>query len=289
MITKRGVISEIGDISGVKNFVEAYEEIAASKMKKTRGSVLQTRDFFNGLARILKDVQASYKKEVLALMKKKKLKDLSKISLVPHNGKTVSVLVSANTGLYGDIIKKTFYLFWENIQKQPSDITIIGKLGRTFLQERDPKREFVYFDFPDNTIDEEGLKKIGNHIVQYEKVIVFYGQFQNVVTQNATAENISDTEIESQEQPTGIKYFFEPSLEKILIFFEKEIFASIFEQIIHESQLAKFASRMITLDKAVENIKEKLEKVELQKRLITHRNMNKKQLEAISGISLWRR
>ncbi|MFH1536276.1 MAG: FoF1 ATP synthase subunit gamma [Patescibacteria group bacterium] len=289
MINKKNVIAEIETLSGVKTLVGAYEEIAATRMRKIRGQVLQSRDFLSGLTAILKDVQMSYKKEVMALMKRKKVKDPSKISLIPHNGKTVSVLISANTGLYGDIVKKTFYLFSDAIGKEKTDLTIIGRLGRSYLNEMDPKREFTYFDFPDNMIDSEELRKIGNHIVQYEKVVIYYGQFQNIVTQNAIALNISDTQIEGETQAPGLKYFFEPSLEKIIVFFEKEIFASIFEQSIHESQLAKFASRMISLDQAVGNIRDKLKKAEFQKRAVLHREINKKQLESLSGIHLWQK
>lgn len=290
MINKRDVLSEIERLTGIKTLVEAYEEIAATRMRRIRNSVLQSRGFLEGLTQVYKEVQTSYKNEIERLMKKKKVKDKSKLfAIAPKNGKTVSVFISANTGLYGDIIKRTFFLFLENIKRQANDITIIGKLGRTLFEEALPKTPYAYFDFPDSFIDKENLGKITKHLVAYEKIVVFYGQFQNVVNQNPTIANISDTELGEQEGEAKIKYLFEPSLEKIMIFFETEIFASIFEQTVHESQLAKFASRMITLDGTIENIKEILKGIEFQKRLISHRTMNRKQLESLSGISLWKR
>ena len=84
-----------------------------------------------------------------------------------------------------------------------------------------------------------------------------------------------------------VKYFFEPSLEKIMAFFEAEIFSSIFEQTIFESQLAKFASRMTSLEIRVEKIKELLKQIDIEKQKVKHRIMNKKQLDVLSSISLW--
>lgn len=290
MINKREVISEIERLTGIKILVEAYEEIAATRMRRIRNSVLQSRGFLEGLTQVYKEVQASYKDQIERLMKKKKVKDKSKLfAIAPKNGKTVSVLISANTGLYGDIIKRTFFLFLENVKKGGVDLAIIGKLGRDLFEEEGLKTPYEYFDLPDSSVDEESLKKISHHLAQYEKIVVFYGQFQNVVSQNPTMANISDTELGKGEEGVKIKYLFEPSLEKIMVFFETEIFASIFEQTVHESQLAKFASRMITLDGAIENIKETLKKVEFQKRLITHRTINRKQLESLSGMNLWKK
>ncbi len=72
------------------------------------------------------------------------------------------------------------------------------------------------------------------------------------------------------------------------MFFEKEIFASMLDQTVRESQLAKFASRMVALNRAGENIKSSLDISVIQKRVIDHALANKKQLNAISSISLWK-
>lgn len=84
-----------------------------------------------------------------------------------------------------------------------------------------------------------------------------------------------------------VKYFFEPSLEQILVFFEEEIFSAVFEQAVHESELAKYASRMVTLDKATQNIRNRVKKVDMMRRLISHRTMNKKQQDSLTGVMLW--
>ena len=71
-------------------------------------------------------------------------------------------------------------------------------------------------------------------------------------------------------------------------FFEAEIFASLFEQTVFESQLAKFASRMTSLELRVENMTDILKDIAIEKEKVRHRIMNKKQLETFSSMALWR-
>ncbi len=298
MASNKEVLFELEQLHGLKTLVQAYEEIAASYMRRIRNSVIQSRGFLSGLASVFIQVKGSYRNEILTIMKNKKIKDPKKLTFVKHNGKTAYVLLSANTGLYGDIVKKTYQLFLEHIRnlKQTSqqvEITIIGRLGVQLFKDEHIPLPYTFFDFPDNKVDSESLKKITSHLLEFEKIIVFYGQFQNVVYQKASVASVSGDEI-SQESisqtngKTAVKYFFEPSLENILSFFEKEILASIFEQTVHESHLAKFASRMVTLDLAVDNIKGKLKHVQLDFDRQKHKLQNKKQQQALSGVTLWK-
>ena len=54
------------------------------------------------------------------------------------------------------------------------------------------------------------------------------------------ATSVSGDMLPWEKGVSEIKYFFEPSLEKVISFFEKEIIAAIFEQEVYESLLAKF-------------------------------------------------
>jgi F0F1-type ATP synthase gamma subunit len=83
------------------------------------------------------------------------------------------------------------------------------------------------------------------------------------------------------------EYLFEPTVEDIAKIFEGEILASVFQQTLHESQLAKYASRMIALDRSVDNIERRLSGVRGEEVRIRHKLQNRKQLSTISGISLW--
>lgn len=288
MLTKKELTKETEFLATLRTILETYEEIAATRMARIRSSVLGSRDFLLEINAIFQQVKASYKARIELLMKKRKIKDPSKLTFIKRNGKTLYVFVSANTGLYGEIIRKTYDVFIESIKKEPGDVAILGKIGMELFNSEGIKAPLTYFGFPDNKMDNEAVQKIVEHIIQYEKVLVFYEQFNNVISQSPIVTNISGDPLPWEKGGPATQYFFEPSLEKIMEFFEREIFASIFQQTIFESELAKFAARMVSLDFASENTKARLKKTILAKYRIEHREDNKKQLEKFASMKLWK-
>jgi ATP synthase F1 gamma subunit len=291
MITKKNLENEINNLVGLNSLVRAYEEIAASRIKKSRDSVLRNRAFMAEVNEIFEEVITSYRKQIEDYMKTRNTKNINELSFIKKNGKTLYLLVSANTGLYGSIVKRTFELFIQKANEKNGDIAIIGKLGQTMWLQAGQKSQYTYFDFPDQSIDNEALKKILDYLIKYESVVIFYGEFQNLVKQDATYSDISGNSFEADTEKARpiIKYYFEPSLEKILEFFEKQIFSAIFEQTMRESQLAKLASRLTLLDSASVNINKRISSVIMEKNVNRHHFSNKKQLETYASRSLWKK
>jgi F0F1-type ATP synthase gamma subunit len=124
MLNKKSLQSEMAVLLSMQEIVGAYEEIAAMRMRKVKKSVLQNRDFLSGLNNLYNRVWYTYlhERRVNSLGFPVKRPE----SVFVGNGKTVSVLVSANTRLYGDIIKKTFDLFLKSIKDTETDIVVIG-------------------------------------------------------------------------------------------------------------------------------------------------------------------
>ncbi|HSX40745.1 MAG TPA: F0F1 ATP synthase subunit gamma [Candidatus Saccharimonadales bacterium] len=290
MASKREIQSELETLSGLQTMVEAFEEIGTSKMRKVRDSVLHNRDFLDNLNNIFAQVKRTYTSQVETLMKKKKITDIKKLSFRKTNGKTVFVLLSSNAGFYGDIIKRTFELFLENIKKTPNaEAVVIGKMGLAYFTEENVTIPYTYFDLSDVRTDNDSMKKIITHLIAYEKIYVFHGKFQSLVVQNPSITSISGDLLESTQSQNApvVKYIFEPSLETIMNFFETEIFASVFEQSVHESELSKYASRMVSLDASVVNIKNQIQKVKFEESRLRHRIENRKQLNVLASMVLW--
>ncbi len=287
MATKKEVTEEFDRISTLKDVLETYEEIAAARIQNTRSSVVVGRLFIEELNYIFQQVKSSHRDEMLRRMKTRHIKDPSKLTFIERNGKTLYVLLSSNSGLYGDIIKKTSELFINLVRKEKADAVIIGRVGLELFKDAGLLTTYNYFDFPDNKVDNEALAKIISYILQYERIFIVYGRFENIVSQKPTVTGISGDPLVQEQTKTQVKYFFEPSLDKIMKFFEAQIFASLFDQTVFESQLAKFASRMTSLEMRVENIKVILKEVAFEKEKIRHRIINKKQLETFSSMALW--
>ena len=222
---------------------------------------------------------------VSLLAKKRGVEGKEKITFLAHNGKTVAVWLSANTGLYGDIVQNSFNLFLSEVREGTSEVTIVGRYGLSQFRAEEPGRPYTYFDLPDSGVTSEDLNAIVKHIVQYEAIHVYYGEFINVVMQQPNKLTISaEISLKKETEEDQKPYIFEPALDKILMFFETEIFASLFDQAVREGQLAKFASRVMAMNRADDNISEKLSDLKFDKMRIAHRMADRKQLNSLSGV-----
>jgi ATP synthase F1 gamma subunit len=285
MISKKQIKAESDGLVSLQGLVEVYEEVASGRMQKVRNAVLQSRQFLEGLLEVFKRIKAAYIQhpETMTVTR-------------PRNGKTVAVFVSANSGLYGDIVDRTFEMFCQMVKKENPDIVILGKLGLKMMNDKLSGKLYNYYDFSDEGVDIESFQMIMRYLVQFEKILVFYGKFKTILYQEPVMTSVSgDAEVavtdvvigpDTQKQVTR-QYLFEPSIEEIAKVFNGEILASIFEQTLHESQLAKFASRMLALDKSEENIEKRLALINQEKVRLLHKVQNKKQLSTMSGLSLW--
>lgn len=285
MIEKE-IIKEVKNLENIQTLVQTYEEIAATRMQRVKASVLSNRDFLSGLAEIFAQVKYSYEQEIAHLRSEgAKAKERA---ILTRNGKTVAVLLSANTGLYGDIVRQTFQKFVDSLGGAKTDIVIVGRIGKEMFEAFDKLAKYKYFELPDSPAEPKDFKQIIDYIVEYEKVIVYHGEFQSILSQIPVEESLTG-ELAAGQQTAVEKqqYIFEPSLPSIVSFFETQILSTIFEQTVHESNLSKFASRMINLDRAVVNIGNRIIRTNFRKRRAHHHNLNKKQRDMLSSMALW--
>ncbi len=280
---------EISGLSDTQKIVQVYQQIAAMRMRKVKLSVLTNRSFLDGINNIYGQVSSNYKKGLFADNKK------NKHMVRPTNGKTVFVLLSANTGLYGDIVRRVYDLFFQDLKRTDADVVIVGKVGKRLLDSSNYEKQYKYFDFSDSGSDEENSKELLKEILPYESINVYHGYFADVLVQVPVKTPVAGNIMKDSESPvnktnndkTTFSCIIEPSIEEVLAFFESEMLESIFIQTVYESSLSKFASRMISLDRATMRIKKRFEQTRYQVRKIKHKTTNSNQLNLISSISLW--
>lgn len=301
MATRHELLDEIAFFQTFKGVVQGFEEVSTLKMKKIRSSVVQTRDFLTRLSHVYFQVKAANQKKIDRLLaadnKKKKKKGRGKAPLVLEKKKQpLYVFLSANTKLYGEIIAKVFDNFQEALAKagDKADVMIIGRVGRTMYKEAGLTRPYLYFEIPDLDARPQDLRQVAFHLVQYEHVVVFHGKFDSILTQNAQRSSVTgDLFIEGGGQAGGAKrevamdFLFEPNLEEIVRFFETQVSTLLLNQVVNEGALARFASRIRAMEKALERTNEIEYDLNLKKRLLKKSTENKKQTEKMAGFSLW--
>lgn len=272
---------ELETLMYLQDIIESYEEIASIRMQKVKRSVLANRSFLDGLRRLAQIVRHSYKREIARIQKRKKTNIIRKT-----NGKTVAVLLSANTGLYGEIVQKTYNKFYKYVSDNDTDIVIVGKIGYRMFESSGLNRSAEYYELSDSFTDKENIERLLKYIVDYETIIIFHGKFKDMLVQEPEIITITGEEVqrETNEDVAEVEYIFEPSLENVMAYFEQEILGSMFKHAIHESSLSKYASRMISLDRATERIHETIGDYKLQYQKQKHRMQNKKQQNILAGI-----
>lgn len=286
---------ELEALEYLKNVVESYQEIASIRMRRVKKAVLMNREFLLGIKSIFAEVKHSYSNSI-AKLKFKKMK-FKGPSIRKTNGKECVVLLSANTGLYGDILKKTFDDFIQYVSQKNVDIIIVGKVGRRFYTESKMTKPIKYFDLSDTVVNYEELEqsplvKILTYILDYEEITVFHGQFEDIIFQKPKIVKLAgnflkdsaEDEAFNKSVDTQRRYLFEPSLYDVLSYFEESILGSMFEHTIHESNLSKFAARMISLDSSIEKINENITNTKFSATKLKHKKQNSKQLNTLASI-----
>jgi len=279
---------ELNTLNNMLNVVETYQEIAAMRMRRVKKSVLNSREFLVDLNNAFKAVTFAYEEYLKRVNKTKETGEL-----LGKNGRDVLVLMSANMGLYGDIVRRTFYLFQEDVMKNPpdTDIVIVGKVGLDLYKNSELRfKKHTYFDLSDSGVDPEHLKPLLDLVLQYSQIKVYHGFFKSVLSQVPTQTLVTGEAAnleENYEKEGNIMFMFEPSVEEVTKYFEHEVLSSVFEQVTFESNLSKFSSRMVSLYSSSDNIKNSLKKVDFAMKKFNHKVFNSKQISRLSSLSMW--
>jgi ATP synthase F1 gamma subunit len=228
------------------------------------------------------EVHTSYKKELARLKKKSQNQEIRKT-----NGKTVAVLLSSNTGLYGEIVSKVFNSFNKYAQENPEvDLVIVGKTGMRMYESNGGKKNITYFELSDSFADKENITHILKFVIDYKDIIVFHGLFVDMLKQEARMQVLTGEKAleEGADVLQHREYIFEPSLQTLVAYFEQEILRSMFNHAVHESNLSKYASRMISLDRATERINDKIDESKMTYQREKHRIQSRKQNSTLASI-----
>src|SRR5258706_1517304 len=294
MAQRKKVLEDLEALNSIKDLAESYEEIAVVRMQKIKDSVLKTRDFLTDLSDVYVDLKSSHAREIRELLAKRQEKNKAISPLLQKKEKTLMVYESSNGRLYGSVTQKVFKLFVKDLREfkdEDVDVVVIGSAGKEMYENMGVSKKFEYFDIPDSNVEIEHIRKLVRKFLEYEKVHVYYGKFNNVIKQNPIATSITGDDIfeteNFSETPREDRFIFEPILEKIFHFFETQIMANLFSQTVLENQLARHASRVNAMEEALVQIEEEAKKINQIKNRIKHQTQNRKQLETISGAVLW--
>lgn len=243
-MTIKEINNLVEEAKSLKQITQAFTQIASSKLKRIRSGVERNRDFFKDLSSIYGLINI--------IAKDRKIKPPQK------NGKTLSIVLTSNQRFYGKITGELIEFFLVQISKIRSDKLIIGWSGIEVLKSVNYALSYkplvLAGDFPTN----EEFLKLSKYLNSYSRVLVFHPQFQSVLIQKPVVADLTQSEQQislktglSKELINQINSFIiEPELKTIVDFFDNQIKILLLEATFLESELARTASRLISMDNA---------------------------------------
>jgi len=261
------VESELQFLDVFETLAHALQEVSMLKMQNVRQNVVQARIFHDGLSQAYRDVRLSSKYDPLK----------AKQAIVP-NSKTISVLLSANSTMYGTLSDEVFDMFKKHSAvHKDEDLIILGKMGRDKYEKEKEKREYKYFDLNDVNKMYSNMLKIVSELIYYEMINIFYGQFINLFTQKPCMISIPGNMLqdllgkEVENVTLDMIFSMEPSTEELERFFAAQVMGMLFKQSVTEFELARHAARVSTLEKSLDNT------IEQKKRIVLLMNKIKRE------------
>ncbi|HXK52924.1 MAG TPA: hypothetical protein PLF29_02975, partial [bacterium] len=195
----------------------------------------------------------------------------------------------------------------------------VGRVGALYFERLKTKKTYKYFDLPDVIKDQNLTEGLFEYLSRYDAIIVHHGRYENILNQEPVSssisgdalrdrvvgegaeeglnlKNASDEKIAERKEKSNTlvtsrrrklpetRYLFEPSLLEVVKYFEFSILELLFNQAIQESNLSKYASRMIGLNASSDRIQKKLGSLHNSLMFEKHRAESKKQLNKLSAV-----
>lgn len=274
-MTIRDLTEEILTTQTLKDIAQSYTEISSIRLRKIRKQTEGSRRFFQDLSNIF------------ALLRYfAKIKDPK--SQTSGNGKTVVILITSNFRFYGKVSNGASKLFMKYIKDYPCEQIVIGKLGIDFLKSQHYSQSYSALTFKTDMPSHIEMMELVKLIKNYGRVLVVYSEFKTILNQVATIKDLTQTQTEAlatdQLKSKDYTFILEPEINKMMDFFDTQIKNVLLSATFLETELARVASRLVTMDQAQANAKGILEKQKQQLIFAKRALFNKKTLETWAAL-----
>ncbi len=277
MSTVKQIKQLIEDGESLKAVAQGYSELASVKLNKIRSQIERNVSFAQELAGLHLLVRSeAAKRHVMQPQKKQAY---------------VHILLTSNFRFYGGLERSLIHYFLTTTQRLdeaskgiPNLKLVVGKSGASYLQATAYRLPYTPFIFKGDIPSEEEIKSFVNKINNYQTILVYHSVFKSVMVQTPQISDITLTAIKPKQVPVNLQHIFEPEIAQILEFFDKTVVQVSLEQAFLESELARTAARLISMDQAESNANDYIKK---QKRslAVARRSINNiRLLETISTL-----
>ena len=279
----------IKSVKSTQKITKAMKMVAAAKLRKAQENAEKGRPYSQKMQNIILNLTKSINDPENAP------------KLLVGTGKdkiNLCVVLTADRGLCGGFNSNICKLAKTNFEKILSEgkelkIITVGTKGLDQIRREYGKYVIKKFSFKNKKqITFTEAETIGNEIInlfkqdQFDKCILFFNNFKNVITQIPQAQQIIPAENNSskkEEEENPIFYEFEPDEDEILEdLLPKNISTQVFKAFL-ENAASEQGSRMTAMDNATRNAGELVDKLTINYNRSRQASITKELIEIISG------
>ncbi len=278
----------IKSVKSTQKITKAMKMVAAAKLRKAQENAEKGRPYSEKMQNIILNLTKSISDP----------QNAPQLLVGTGQDKTyLCVVLTADRGLCGGFNSNICKLAKTNFKKilgEGKDLKIItvGTKGLDQIRREYGKFVIKKFSFKDKkqiTFNEAEI--IGNEIIKlfneklFDKCILFYNNFKNVITQIPQAQQIIPAEQKSAKEDNGstLSYEFEPDEDEILEdLLPKNITTQVFKAFL-ENAASEQGSRMAAMDNATRNAGDLVDKLTINYNRSRQASITKELIEIISG------
>jgi F-type H+-transporting ATPase subunit gamma len=278
----------IKSVKSTQKITKAMKMVAAAKLRKAQENAERGRPYSQKMQNIILNLTKSINDP----------QNAPKLLVGTGQDKIhLCVVLSADRGLCGGFNSNICKLAKTNFKKILSEgkelkIITVGIKGLDQIRREYGKYVIKKFSFKDKkkiTFNEAEI--IGHEILklfnenQFDKCILFYNNFKNVMTQIPQAQQIIPTEQNTAKKTDDnlLSYEFEPEEDEILEdLLPKNISTQIFKAFL-ENAASEQGSRMTAMDNATRNAGDLVDKLTINYNRSRQASITKELIEIISG------
>lgn len=267
---------DITDLQTLHLIATSFTDAAAARIKAIREAFERNQQFYIELSHVFHLVK-------LVALKK---------GLVPKQQdrvRTLSVAFTANQHFYGTIHRRIMETILKKVEKDGTDLLVVGKTGREYLEVAG-KRHITMYQFDKDSPREEELSQFLDSVHEYGSILVYYPQFVSLVRQEVGVIDITQVlEIPDKTVDEETYILFEPEVDKILAFFEKQIRSVLFRRVALEAELARTAARMVSMNEASDRADSLIKEKHTEYLKLMRSFINRQLLDTFAGRSVWQK
>ncbi|MFL2876102.1 MAG: F0F1 ATP synthase subunit gamma [Candidatus Pelagibacter sp.] len=279
----------IKSVKSTQKITKAMKMVAAAKLRKAQESAERGRPYSQKMQNIILNLTKSINDP----------ENAPKLLVgTGEDKKYLCVVLTADRGLCGGFNSNICKLAKSNFKKilnEGKDLKIItvGSKGHDQIRREYGKYIIKKFSFKDKkNISFNEADIVGSEILslfnqnEFDKCIIFYNNFKNVITQIPQAQQIIPAEtknIKKQSNTEDFSYEFEPDEDEILEdLLPKNISTQVFKALL-ENAASEQGSRMTAMDNATRNAGDLVDKLTINYNRSRQASITKELIEIISG------